>query len=306
MEYEDKNTNRVVVRCRIEAKEASGEAIHGFYMCVAGAGNIEYDGALFSRELIDTEAPFSELYAMLEAPGPEEYRDELEKYGNALKDYVKTSRLFQSEKNLNDAKALEHKITYFFMSAMSLNVISFLELTPMSQSELYLTIPSLKRKEEPDIGEDQSEWAEEAENGEPRGFSPTDVAVSCDPVLDPVTGVPVSELSVGDTICCKLREDSVFFGLMLKASPDFNGTVSGDVTSVHVNEIGSAVVSLKLSDGVAGVLKLTGTVRIKTLSRKEMSETVEAKISFRPDVLLAIAGMAFFLFVMWLLLRLWG
>lgn len=303
MESENKNTNRVVVKCRIEAKEASGGAIHGFYMCVTDAEDIEYDGALFSRGAIDTEAPFSELYDMLETREPDG-REDMMKYENVLRDYIRTSRLFQSEKNLDDPKALEHKITYFCVSVMSLNAISFLELITMSRDELMLVMPSLKRKEMPEGGEAQGQAEEVPSNGE-AGNAPLDVAIACDPVLDPVAGVPVGNLSVGDTICCKLREDSPFFDLMAKASPGFDGIVSGDVTAVSVNELGSAIVSLKLSDGIAGVLKLAGTVRIKALSLKG-SGNAGRKSLFRLDVLLAVSGVAVFFFVMWLLLRFFG
>jgi hypothetical protein len=82
--------------------------------------------------------------------------------------------------------------------------------------------------------------------------------------------------------------------------------VSGEITAVKVNALGSAVISLKLSDGVAGILKLAGNVRIKVVSRKESSETAGKKSLFRLDVILAVAGMAVFLFVMWILLRFWG
>jgi hypothetical protein len=216
------------------------------------------------------------------------------------------SKLFQSEKNLGDPKALEHKITYFCLSVMSLNAVSFLDTAAMSRKELYLAAPSLKREDKPDVGEGQSEGGEEPADGEAEDLSPSDVAVYCDPVLDPVTGVAVSELSVGDAVCCKLREDSVFFGLMDKMSPGFDGIVSGGVTAVNINEIGSAVVSLKLSEGVSGVLKLAGTVRIKILSRKEQSGAARTKFRLRLDVLLAVCGMTVFLLVMWFLLRFWG
>ncbi|MDR1134310.1 MAG: hypothetical protein LBL05_09095 [Synergistaceae bacterium] len=185
MEYRDKNTSCVVVKCRIEAKEASGEKIHGFYMCVADARDIEYDGALFSRDPIDAEIPLSELYATLEAPAPDEPQGEMRKYENGLKDYVRTSRLFQSEKSLGDTKALEHKITFFCASAMSLNVISFLELTAMSRNELYAAIPSLERGDEPESGEVQNEQEEQAANIEATDLPPSDVTIPCDPVLDP-------------------------------------------------------------------------------------------------------------------------
>jgi hypothetical protein len=98
----------------------------------------------------------------------------------------------------------------------------------------------------------------------------------------------------------------VFFGFMAKVLPDFNGIVSGDITAIHVNEIGSAIVSLKLSDGVSGVLKLAGTVRVKALPRKEQSEAARTKFHLRTEVLLAVSGMAVFLFVMWVLMRVWG
>jgi hypothetical protein len=235
MEHMDKNTNRVVIKCRIEAKEASGEAIHGFYMCVTDACDIEYDGALFSRGAIDTEASLSTLYAMLEAPAQGIRREEMKKYENGLKDYLRTSKLFQNDKNLEDPKALEHKITYFCTSVMALNAISFLELTMMSQDELYLSIPLLKREGKHESGEEHIEQGEHAENGETEGPARPDVVIACDPVLDPVAGAPAGELSVGDSICCKLREDSVFFDLIGKMSPDFDGIVSGEIAAIHVN-----------------------------------------------------------------------
>jgi hypothetical protein len=308
MDYVDKNTNRVVVKCRIEAKEASGEVIHGFYMCVMNANDIEYDGALFSRVPIETEAPFSALYAMLEAPEPYGHREEMKEYENGLKDYIRTSKLLLNGKNLEDPKALEHKITYFCTSIMSLNAISFLELTAMSRDELYLSIPSLKREDKPESGYDQIGQEEQSKVGgtaETEDFSRPDLVIACDPVLDPVTGVPAGDLSVGDAICCKLREDSAFFDLIGKMSPDFDGIVSGEVTAIHVSELGSAVISLKFSDGVIGALKLAGNVRIKILSRKESPQTIGVKSLFRLDVLLAVSGMAVFLFVMWILLRIW-
>jgi hypothetical protein len=307
MEQEDRNNaSRVVIKCRIEAKEPSGETVHGFYMCVTDARDIEYDGALFSRDTIETEAPLSALYAALEAPAPDGRGKEMEKYENRLKDYVRTSRLFQTEKSLEDPKALEHRITYFCASDMSLNAISFLELTSMSRDELYLTIPSLKREDNTQNGEDQSEREEEAAMGGAEGSAPTDVVISCDPVLDPANGVPAASLSVGDLVSCKLREDSVFFDLIGKSMPGFSGTVSGEITGIHVSELGSALISLKLSDGIVSVIKLDGNVRIKALPRKDPPKTAWIKSLLRFEVLMAVSGVAVFLFVMWILLRDWG
>ncbi|MDR3164588.1 MAG: hypothetical protein LBU13_03335 [Synergistaceae bacterium] len=301
MEYDDKSTNCVVVTCRVEAKEALGGVMHGFYMCAMDSWDIKYDGALFSRDPIDTEAPFASLYAMLEAPRAEG-REEMERYENGLKDYVRTSRLLQGWKNLSDPKGLEHKVTYFCTSVMSLNVISFLEVTEMSQDEFYLVIPSLEYKNKQENSEKPAEEGETSADESQDAVVP-DVVISCDPVLDPVLGVAVGELSVGDIICCKLREDSVFFDLMVNALPNFNGVISGDIIAIQASEMGSIVISLKLSDGVVGAIKLAESVRLKVLSRKALSETNVRKSLLRFDALLAIAGIVVFLFMMWLLLR---
>jgi hypothetical protein len=306
MGYGDKNEILIVAKCRIDAKDASGSEVRGFYMCVANAREVEYDGALFSRDAIDSEAPLSELLSALEAPRSPERPKELERYENALKDYINTSRLFQNEKNLNDPKTLERKITYFCTSALSLSAISFLEITSMSRNELYLSMPSLKREDEPEKNEERNETEGQADKDASDDSAPRDVAVACDPVLDPVAGVAAGDLSVGDAICCKLREESVFYSLMARASPGFKGVVSGDITAIRVNETGSATLALKLSDGVIGALKLNGSVRIKVLSRKEQDGTSPGKSPFRLDVLLAVSGIALFLLVMLLLSRILG
>jgi hypothetical protein len=273
-------------------------------MCVADARDIKYDGAIFSIGAItvNMDTPLPELYAALEAPRVNEHRGEMMKYENDLKNYVRTSRLFHGEKNTGDPKAMERTISYFCTSVMSLNAVSFLELTSMSLGELYLAIPPLERKDRLE----SSEAGKRPANGGTKDAASRGIEIPCDPVLDPAAGVPADALSAGDVVCCKIREDSEFFNRMFKKSAAFDGTVSGEITAINFSEPGSAVISLKLSDGVSGTLKLTGKAGIKTLSRKEPSGRAGTKSIFRPGVLLPISGVVVFLFAIWFLLRLWG
>jgi uncharacterized membrane protein YidH (DUF202 family) len=88
---------------------------------------------------------------------------------------------------------------------------------------------------------------------------------------------------------------------MKNASPNFDGTVTGDVAAVSVNELGSATVALKLSDGVTGAMKLAGTARVKVAAKQpERKETHE---NHSVTIVLAMTGVIFFLCLMALLLH---
>jgi hypothetical protein len=232
----------------------------------------------------------------------------LAKYENDLANYLTASRLLQTEKNLTDSKALEHKITYFCTSALQLNAISFLEIIEISRKDLFIIMPTLEKKFESGDNDEKTAKEEAVPAVEIKtddlGNDTTlgsDIVVACEPILDPIAGVSIGDLSVGDTICCKMREDSVFYNLMSNASPDFDGVVSGEVSAVQVNDLGSAVVALKLADGVTGALRLTGMVRVKVVSRKPVA-TSSVGQQQSTQIFLAIAGVMIFLFVMAILL----
>jgi hypothetical protein len=259
-------------------------------MCVLDSNELIYDGELFSREPVGAEVSFLEAFELLNAPRQGERPDEFAKYESELADFVKTSRMFHSEKNLGDPKAQEHKITYFCTSVLALNAISFLEIRGMSKRDLYLIMPSLKKTE----AQERPEQPEkpQADGGKSGSGGVSDVAVACDPVLDPVSGVAVNDLAEGMVVYCRLKEGSVFHKLMKSVYSGFDGTVTGDVAAVSVNGLGAATVALRLSDGVIGAMKLAGTVRVKVAPKQEMEEAHQ-----NPGITIVLATSAVMVFL---------
>jgi hypothetical protein len=297
----DENTNCVIAKCCIDGHDNSGRRLYGILMCAANSDRVEFAGSKFSTDPIDTEMSLAESFAFLNAPRPEGYPDDMASLETKLVDHVIVTRMFQNRKNLEDPKALEHRITYFCTSALSMNAISFLELTELSPDELYMTLPELKRGggetgPEPEADPDSQEDAKERDDARP------DVVVACDLVLDPINGVAIGELSPGTTIYCKLRPDSVFYSLMESASPDFDGVVKGDVTGVKANDTGSVTLALKLSDGVTGAIRAASTVRVRTAGSSEPSAGADTKLPGL-EMTLAIGGVILFLCLMALLLH---
>jgi hypothetical protein len=85
-------------------------------------------------------------------------------------------------------------------------------------------------------------------------------------MLAPVGGVAMNELNIGDIVLVRLPEDSVFFKLLSKNVKNFDGIVSAGITGLLQNELGTATVSLSLAEGINGVMKLSGKVRVKMAS----------------------------------------
>ncbi|MDR1137809.1 MAG: hypothetical protein LBK91_05760 [Synergistaceae bacterium] len=290
-----------VARCKIDGRTSDGSSVNGISLCVVYSGDVIYHGELFSRESIETDAPLSELYSMLESERLAERKDDMARYEEQLSVFIASSDLFRNKKNLNDVKALEHKITYFCASSLSLNAISFLEIETMSMEELRLSIPSLEKSNPAGGYAASDEPLTAADGAKSDGKTPpSEAAAICEPILDPVSGLAAGDLSVGDVIFCRLPEDSVFYRMMRNAAPGFDGVVSGDISAIHGNALGSVTVVLRLSEGIFGTLKLTGAVRVKTASPKTGDSPRKTPPS-RMAVIAAVAGAAAFLCVMILL-----
>ncbi|MDR1966384.1 MAG: hypothetical protein LBQ36_06710 [Synergistaceae bacterium] len=300
MGYDGFSKNCNVLKCAIDGHDSGGKPIYGMFLGIAGANGIIYHGELFSRDPIDAESSLSKLYSLLSSPRPGQRLEDLSKYEESLAAFMISSGFLENEKSLADPKSIEHKITYFCSSALSISAISFLDLQEMSMKELYLIIPALKGSDDPQgeagEGEAEAEWYEEEPSGG-GARNASDVVVACDPVLDPLAGEAISDLSPGDVICCRMNENSVFRSLMNKVSQDFDGVVSGEVCAVQSNDVGTAVVALKLSDGVRGVLKAAGAVRVRVVSKK-LSEAVQNARDSDRALALAIAGLVGFLCTM--------
>ena len=294
----DSDKNIFVITCRIDGKDSSGVGLYGLLVSVVDSQDLLFNGALFSREPIDGSMPVAEKISFIQSQHLEERPEEFKNLETSLDDYIRTSRLFQNDKNIHDPKTMEHKITYFFTTVMSFNAISFLEVAAISREGLGEIIPSLKKGgEENTNGENL--FSDEDEDQSDEDILST-VPIRCDPILDPVHGVPIGSLEVGTMIYCKMREDSVFYSLMTNASADFDGVVKGDVAGVSVSEHGVATVVVKLSEGLTGAIKAASSVRMKLVDKS--ADADKTSHVFGVEIVFAVAGVIIFLCIMALLL----
>ena len=287
----------LVITCRIDGKDSSGIGLYGVLISVVNSGALLFSGVFFSRERIDDSFSIAEMIALINSQHTEERAEELMNIESTLDDFVRTSQLFLSDKNLSDPKSLEHKITYFCTTVMLLNAITFVNVLSMAKSELREIIPSLKDYEDEDEDE---EIPLSVDGGDAEDVLP-EVAIRCEPVLDPVNGIPVGSINVGTMIYCKMKEDSAYYNLMAKVSPDFDGIVAGDVAGVRVNELGSATVVVRLSEGVTGAFKVATSIRLKLVEKSAAGSSKSNR--FAIEIIFGVAGVIFFLCLMAILLH---
>lgn len=264
----------IVIKGYIDAKDERQRTIYGTFMAVVSRRDIRYLDAMFGLDLIAKETGFDDLYAILHQRG-EANRDAafLRDEGELCK-FLDVSRTLQGVAKNRNAKQAEQTISRFCADNLHLKAVTFVEFVEATDSYLARFAPEEKKEEElsppdpvfePDVAEDVEEKNETKKDSR-------DFVVRCEPVLDPVRGVAMSELSVGDYVCAKLPENSVFYKLFLKNFNNFDGIINAQVSGILVNELGTATVSLELADGVAGVMKMSGKVRIKTAASPDISD----------------------------------
>lgn len=301
-----------VLKGFIHGRDVGTRPIYGAFVAVGSPSGLVYHGERFSSEPIESSLNWTSLIALFGESHAEEKAEAetLGKYERELHTYIEMTRGFLGEKGPMDNKAVEKKIAYFCSDVLEMSVITFVELTPMDESELLFTMPFLReRLHKKHEAPEEKKFPEEADK--PEGFPPdtpgtpdaSEVFIACLPVLDPVSGVAVSNLSVGDTVYCRLPEDSAFYKLFRRSLPSFDGVVTGEVTGVQLSETGSSIVALRLSDGVSGALKISGKVRIRTLASGMFGKTAASR-EMSVEIALAAAGVVFFLCLLGILVYL--
>lgn len=89
--------------------------------------------------------------------------------------------------------------------------------------------------------------------------------IPCTPFIDPVRGTPVGSLKKGDFVVVFLpAEDCPLKDNLRVADPEFDGTVKGEVLSVHRDRQGNFTLLVHLSDEFNGVITLEGNAKIRT------------------------------------------
>jgi hypothetical protein len=219
--------------------------------------------------------------------------------------YLERSMVLNGVAKNHNTKQAEQAISRYCLESLYLKTVSFIDYTEATESDLELF-------EQAKVSSAQNETPSEADGaggGTPDGSATQapdgveadsgkkdEIFLRCDPILDPVNGVAMNELTTGDYVFGRLPEDSIFFKLLAKNIRGFDGVVTARVTGILMNELGTATVSLNLSDGVSGVMKLSGKVRIKTAQKegkKDNRTPLLARFKFSelpPEVVLSAAG----------------
>jgi hypothetical protein len=275
----------------VHGREVSLNPVYGVFVCVSTSQETKYVSVLFSRELVGENASLDELISKLNEKWQADKEESLARYESELAEYIKTNSVFQVEPNMLDTRVLEHKISHFCTESLQINAITVLEVTLLEDEALQALLPSISESTEDKPGDDAGLEEERAGS-----LDEMMIYISCDPVLDPVSGIAAGEIEPGDSIYCMLPKESSFYKLLQNNSKNFDGMIVCDVVGARVNELGSAVIALSLADGVSGTLKLSGSVRVK-LKSKGLSKKAKRNMT-RMDVAFAIAGIVLFLCAM--------
>jgi hypothetical protein len=259
----DNYTEYTIAKGSINGREKNGRLIYGVFLAIVSDFRQIYVKDRFFLDPVENDLPWDRFLPILNSPEPEEPDEAISRYEADFYKYLDLGRVFVSDKGIVNNKIAEHNITYHCTEVLGFSAITFIEMTQMPGSEIYGLLPFLKDildGEEDECGDDEDASQDEnKESGE--------IFINCTPVIDPVHGVSAGNLSEGDVIYCNLPEDSSFYKMCFTNIPNFNGTVTGDVTGVSINEFGGAVIAVSLADGISAAIKLSGNVAIKTVPK---------------------------------------
>lgn len=263
-----------IVKGFIDARDEKQAGLYGVFLGVASRFDVKFTRSLFSHEPIDQRLSWQALLSFLREKKTSARDQALSDMESRLENFLASGRLLSSAVKSMNGKSIEQQVNLFCSDDLRLRSVTFVEITPVEEEEL-LPFEADDQKQ----GEEKNE-AQDTDEGrgvDPEGGVPVDeeeknekkLFVACEPILDPVSGVAISDLEVGVNIVCKLPEDSIYYKLFVSRFPDFEGSVTGEITGIRINELGTAIVGVSLADGISGVLKLSGKVRIRLANKNK-------------------------------------
>lgn len=187
-----------------------------------------------------------------------------------LESFLTENKLLQSSAKSMNNKPIEQQVNHFCAEELHLRSVSFVDIAVASDADLPPFSTPQNNEEKASEKPENEENIPDSDNEETTDTDATDreLFVACESILDPVSGVAIGDLAAGDSIACRLPLDSIYFKLFVSRFPDFDGSVAGEVTGIRINELGTAIVGIDLAEGISGVLKLSGSVRVR-LADKE-------------------------------------
>ncbi len=252
----------IIVKGFIDAKDDRGKTTYGTLVALASRRDIRFTSVWYTE--------WDELLRLHTEKDKDPKRDpSAVRNEESLKDYLRKNTVLNGIAKNHNAKPAEQAISRFCLDHLQLKAVSFLDYTVATDSDIDY-IESLNANEqggESGSGPSSSEGEEsDGTTTQNDGKPANEIFVKCDPVLDPLNGVAMNEIRIGEAVYAKLPEDSVFFKLLSKTYHPFDGVINAEVTGILINDLGTATISLKLSDDISGVMKLSGKVRIKVVN----------------------------------------
>ncbi|MDL2263528.1 hypothetical protein LJC31_02640 [Synergistaceae bacterium OttesenSCG-928-I11] len=272
----------IIVKGFIDAKDDRGKTAYGTLLALASRRDIKFISVWFANEEIPKDTEWDELLRLHMEKDKDPNRDPSAiRNEESLYDFLYKNTVLSGIVKNHNAKSAEQAISRFCLDHLQLKAVSFLDFLDATDGDIDY-IESLETNEQEPQSEEKPLSMQSEESGgtirQDGGKPSNEIFVKCEPALDPVNGIAMNEIRVGDTVYAKLPEDSVFFKLLAKNYDAFDGMINAEVTGILINDLGTATISLKLSDDVSGIMKLSGKVRIKVAGQHGAAETAARKV----------------------------
>jgi hypothetical protein len=298
----------IIVKGYIDAKDERGTPIFGTILAVVSRRELKHLSVMFSHDGSSKSMEWSELLILHQNKENEPERNQLllRDEDELFKYLAHGSVLNNIAKNYN-SKQSEQAISRFCMDKLQLKAVSLIEFFDASGEALSLfergkgsaaaspaAAPPAAEEKSPEPAKTDEREVPPNETNEPKNKE--DLIIRCEPILDPVAGVAMNEINIGEVVMAQLPADSVFFKLLSRNIPSFDGVVSASVTGILINELGTATISLALSDGITGVMKLSGKVKIKVAAaaHKQQDEEHGGPIEIPVELVFVLAATILF------------
>lgn len=297
----------VIVKGYIDTRDDHGLALYGSILGVVSRREIKYLNVMFSRDESLKTVKWMDLLPMLTDKYRESDREPVIFHNEeALFKYLRHSAVLTSIAKNRNTKQAEQAISRYCLDNLHLKAVSLVECFDATEENIAFfeneggpAGPSSTggKREEPEPEEETAESARDTEQSvETRGRE--EIVIRCEPVLDPVKGIAANELNIGESVLARLPQDSVFFKLLSRNIANFDGVITAMVTGILLNELGTSNISLALSEGVTGLMKTPGKVRIKIAAKQDEPGKGEERAPFElPDgFAIGMAGVILFIF----------
>jgi hypothetical protein len=300
----------VIVKGYIDAKDDHGRALYGSILGMVSRREIKYLNVMFSRNESLKTVGWQDLLSVLCNKYQESDRDPMIfHHEEELFKYLRRGIVLTAVAKNHNTKQAEQSISRYCLGNLHLKAVSLMECFDATEEDIAFfeseggpSGPSStggKREEEPKPEEEAAENEQGAEQSEETP-SKEEIVIRCETVLDPVGGIAANELAIGESVLAKLPQDSVFFKLLSRNIARFDGIITATVTGILMNELGTSTISLALSDGVTGLMKVSGKVKIKIARKQEepKKKTARTPVELPAGFAFGMAGVVIFIFAM--------